>query len=182
MTVAVDFILSQSIKPHDKQTAKREITMTTMNSVMDMQSSHTELGKQIVSAVVESLNQGNVADAVDCFGGDFKFSDHALGLEFADKMRLEEFFHKTRELFPDVHLNVTSVFESGNHVVAEWTLTATHLELVWPGREARMLRSLPGVSIVAITGGRISDWSDYYDRITARRSRLADFFTDWIEQ
>lgn len=182
MTVDIDSLPSQSIKPHNKQTAKREITMTTMNSVMDMQSSHTDLGKQIVSSVVANLNQGNVADAVDYFGEDFKFSDHALGLEFTDKMRLEEFFHKTRELFPDVHLNVTAVFESENHVVAEWMLTATHLELLWPGREARMLRSLPGASIVAITGGRISDWSDYYDRITARRSRLADFFTDWIEQ
>ena len=156
--------------------------MTTVNSVLDMQSSHTELGKQIVSCVVAKLNDGNVADAVHHFGANFKFSDHALGLEFIDKARLEEFFYKTHELFPDAHLKVTASFESGNHVVAEWTLTATHLELVWPGREARTLRSLPGVSIVAITGGRISDWSDYYDRITARRSRLADFFTDWIEQ
>lgn len=44
-----------------------------------------------------------------------------------------------------------------------------------------MRRSLPGASIVAITGGRISEWSDYYDSRTANRSRLADFFTDWRE-
>lgn len=91
-----------------------------------MQSSHTELGKRIVSSVVAGLIQGNVADAVDHFGVTFKFSDHALGLEFNDKARQEEFFYKAHELFPDAHLNVTASFESGNHVVAEWTLTATH--------------------------------------------------------
>jgi len=155
--------------------------MTTVNSVLDIQSSHTELGKQIVSSVVAKLNEGNIADAVHHFGANFKFSDHALGLEFNDKARLEEFFYKTHELFPDVHLDVTACFESGNHVVAEWTVTATHVESLWPRGEYRVRRSLPGVSLVAITSGRISKWSDYYDSITARRNRLAEFFTDWIE-
>jgi steroid delta-isomerase-like uncharacterized protein len=156
--------------------------MTTMNSALNMQSSYTELGKEIVSSVLARLNQGNIADAVDHFGGKFKFSDHALGLEFNDKAGLEEFFHKIHELFPDAHLDVTAIFESGNHVVAEWTLTATHVEFFWAWREARVRRSLPGVSIVALTGGRISEWSDYYDSRTARRGRLADSFTEWTEQ
>ena len=42
--------------------------MTTVNSVLDIQSSHTELGKQIVSSVVAKLNEGNIADAVHHFG------------------------------------------------------------------------------------------------------------------
>lgn len=148
--------------------------MTTMNTVLDMQSSHTEFGKQIVSSVGAKINQGKAADAVDHFGVDFKFNDHALELEFNDKARLEEFFNKTRELSPDAHLNVTAIFESGNHVVAEWTLTATHVEHFWPRNEFRVRRSLPGVSIVAITSGQISEWSDYYDSRTANRSRLSD--------
>ena len=45
--------------------------MTTVNSVLDMQSSHMELGKQIVSSVVAELNEGNVADAVHHFGANF---------------------------------------------------------------------------------------------------------------
>jgi hypothetical protein len=28
---------------------------------------------------------------------------------------------------------------------------------------------------------RISDWADYYDGLTSRRTRLADYFTEWIE-
>jgi steroid delta-isomerase-like uncharacterized protein len=155
--------------------------MTAMNSVLDMQSSHTELGDQIVLSVVDKLNKGKAADAVDHFDADFKFNDHGLGLEFNNKARLEEFFDKTHELFPDAQLNVTAMFASGNHVVVEWTFTATYVEPFWPRGESRVPRSLLGVSIVAITGGRINERSDYYDSRTARRSRIADFFTDWVE-
>ena len=135
-----------------------------------------------MSSVVADLNEGNITHAVDKFGEDFKFTDHALGLEFNDKERLGQFLHKSRELFPDARLELTAIFVNGSHVIAEWNLTATHVELFWLGRERRVRRSLPGVSVVGITGGRISEWSDYYDKITARRSRLADFFNEWIEQ
>src|SRR3954447_8110457 len=155
--------------------------MTTMNSALNMQSEQAGLGKKVVSSVVADLNEGNVARAVDQFGGAFRFTDQALGLEFNDKARLGEFFDKSRELFPDAHLEVTDIFEDGNHVVAEWTLTATHVESYWFGREARVPRSLRGVSVVAMTGGQITEWADYYDNITARRSRLSELFTEWIE-
>ena len=155
--------------------------MSTITSTLKMQSSQMDSGIAIVSSVVAALNQGNVTDAVDLFGWDVKFTDHALGLEFNDKARLEELFRKVRELFPDAHLDVKNIFSSGNQIVAEWTFTATHTEFVWPGREGRVSRSLPGVSTVRITDGRIGEWSDYYDKLTARRSQLADFFTDWIE-
>ena len=32
-----------------------------------------------------------------------------------------------------------------------------------------------------LTNGKITDWTDYYDGLTARRSRLAAYFTDWGE-
>jgi steroid delta-isomerase-like uncharacterized protein len=146
-----------------------------------MQSAQTGLGRRVVSSVVADLNEGNITHAVDKFGEDFKFTDHALGLEFNDKELLGQFLHKSRQLFPDARLELTSIFESGSHIIAEWNLTATHVELFWPRGEGRVRRSLPGVSVVGITGGRISEWSDYYDKLTARRGRLADFFTEWTE-
>ena len=38
-----------------------------------------------------------------------------------------------------------------------------------------------GASIVRIENGKISDWADYYDVLTSRRTALASFFTEWIE-
>ena len=156
--------------------------MTTINSALNMQSAQTGLGKRVVSSVIANLNEGNITNVVDEFSEDLKFTDHALGLEFKDKTRLRDFLHKSRELFPDARLELTAIFESESHVVAEWNLTATHVEYFWPGGEGRVRRSLPGISVVGITDGRISEWSDYYDKLTARRGRLADFFTEWTEQ
>ena len=156
--------------------------MTTINDALNMQLAETGLGSRVVSSAVADLNEGNITHAVDRFGEAFKFTDHALGLEFNDKERLGEFLRKSRELFPDARLELTAIFESGSHVIAEWNLTATHVELFWLGRERRVRRSLPGISVVGTTDGRISEWSDYYDKLTARRGRLADFFTEWTEQ
>lgn len=57
----------------------------------------------------------------DCF----RYNDHALGLEFTDKPLLTEFFEKSRELFPDTTLEIVSLFEDRDHVIAEWKLAAT---------------------------------------------------------
>jgi hypothetical protein len=62
----------------------------------------------ILQSVLTALSNGEIFEAVDNFDEHFTFSDHALGLEFADKGRLSEFFRKSRELFPDTALEVIS--------------------------------------------------------------------------
>jgi hypothetical protein len=41
---------------------------------------------------------------------------------------------------------------------------------------------LQGVSIVRADNGKITDWSDYYDGLTSRRTALASYFTEWVER
>jgi len=135
--------------------------------------------KYILQSVLTALSHGKISEAVDQFDDDFTFSDQALGLEFRDKGRLSEFFQKSRELFPDTAVEVISIFESGDHVVAEWKLTATQTVSYWIQLQVPI--SLPGVSIADIENGRITHWSDYYDEKTSRRVTLASLFTDWIE-
>jgi hypothetical protein len=36
--------------------------------------------------------------------------------------------------------------------------------------------SLPGVSVVRVDNGKIADWADYYDGLTARRTALAALY------
>src|SRR5215472_9832406 len=81
--------------------------------------------KPILQSVLAALNEGKISQAVDQFDDHFTFTDHALDLEFTDKGRLIEFFQKTRELFPDTVVEVDSTFQCGDHVLAEWKLTAT---------------------------------------------------------
>jgi steroid delta-isomerase-like uncharacterized protein len=139
--------------------------------------------KRILLSVVVALSRGKISEAVGAFSDQFTFTDNALGLAFKDKTRLTEFFQKSRGLFPDTEVVVTSTFESGDHVIAEWKLTAMKVVPYLGLRTTSFRRpfSLPGVSVVEIKHTRIVNWSDYYDLPTSRRMGLGAFFEEWIE-
>jgi steroid delta-isomerase-like uncharacterized protein len=137
--------------------------------------------KPILQSVLAALNEGKISQAVDQFDDHFTFTDHALDLEFTDKGRLIEFFQKSRELFPDTVVEVDSVFQCGDHAVAEWKLTATQTVPYYGSSHFRFPFSLRGTSIVRIENERITHWSDYYDKNRSWRVSLAAFFTEWIE-
>jgi len=153
-----------------------------MNTSIRSETAVTAVGnpKYILQSVFTALSHGKISEAVDQFDDDFTFNDHALGLEFTDKGRLSEFFQKSRELFPDTVVEVISTVESGDHVIAEWKLTATQTISYWIQLQVPI--SMPGVSIAEIENGRVTHWSDYYDEKASRRVILASRFTDWIEQ
>ena len=134
----------------------------------------------ILQSALTALDEGRISEVIDAFDDCFTFDDQALKLQFTDKERLREFFLKGRELFPNPALQVLSIFESGDHAIAEWKITATQL-MPLGSMQLRVPISFQGVSIVRIKNERIVSWSDYYDSSSSRRFRLADFFTDWIE-
>jgi transcription initiation factor TFIID subunit TAF12 len=106
-----------------------------------------------------------VAQFDDCF----TFADHALALEFTDKVRLSEFFHKSRQLFADTALEIASLFESGDHAIAQWRLSATQT-LPYGSISYRFpISLLPGSTIVRVEHGRIVQWSEYYDQNSSRQ-------------
>jgi ketosteroid isomerase-like protein len=138
-------------------------------------------GTTILQSVLAALNEGKISEAVDQVDERFTFTDHALDLEFTDKGRLIEFFQKTRELFPDTVVEVVSSFQCGDHAVAEWKRPATTETVPYGSKGFRFPISLRGTSIVCTENGRITDWSDYYDKNRSWRFSLAAFFTEWIE-
>jgi len=134
----------------------------------------------ILQSALAALSEGRISEVLDQFDDHFIFTDHALVLEFTDKGRLTEFLHKSRELFPDTVVEVVSIFECGDHAIAEWNLTATQ-SVPYGSIYLRLPISLRGTSVVHVKNGRITEWSDYYDQNTSRRVSLAAFFTEWIE-
>jgi steroid delta-isomerase-like uncharacterized protein len=135
----------------------------------------------VVAEVLRHLNQKEIEDATAYLAADVRYQDHGIGLEFSDKDRLTEFFRKTRELYPDYFVRDDQTFVSGEHVITQWTLQATIKEPFYGGLTRNLPLSLPGVSIVRVDNGKIADWADYYDGLTARRTTLAAHFTEWIE-
>jgi len=135
----------------------------------------------VVLTALTHLENGKIEAAVACFADEFTFNDHGLGLEFKDKKRLAEFFHKTRELYPDSFLQTDAIFVSGDRVITEWTLQFTLTEPFYGPHSRKLRASLRGASIVRTANGKITNWADYYDGLTSRRTALASYFTEWVE-
>lgn len=142
-------------------------------------SSQMTASVEVVLNAMTNLKNGKTEDAIARFAGEFSFKDHGLGLEFNDKDGLAEFLRKTREFYPDSFLLTDMIFLSGDHVIAEWTLEAVLTEPFYGVLTRRVRVSLHGTSIVRADNGLITDWADYYDGLTSRRTALASYFTEW---
>jgi steroid delta-isomerase-like uncharacterized protein len=141
----------------------------------------TTTSDKIVLTVISHLNEGNIEDALAIFTHEFSFKDHGIRLEFSTKDRLSELFRKARELYPDMLMQIDTIFVSGDHALTEWTLQATVLEPFFGNSKRRVPIFLHGASVVRIENGRITSWSDYYDSLISRRTALASYFTEWVE-
>jgi steroid delta-isomerase-like uncharacterized protein len=136
---------------------------------------------EVALTMLMHVRNGKIKDATACFAENFQFNDRGIGLEFKDRERLAEFFQKARELYRDSSLHTATILVSGNHVVTEWTLKATLTEPFYGGLSRKVPISLPGVSIARIENGKITNWTDYYDGLSARRTALAAHFEEWVE-
>jgi ketosteroid isomerase-like protein len=140
----------------------------------------TAVPQQILRSALEALSDGRISEVVGRFEDRFTYNDHALALEFTDKIRLTEFFEKSRELFPDTTVEVVALFGDGDHAIAEWKLAATQT-VPYGSISYRFSISLPGTTIARVKNGKIVQWSDYYDENTSRRVGLGGLFTEWVE-
>src|ERR1700751_5364555 len=127
----------------------------------------------VALTVLTHLTEGKIEDAIACFAEEFRFKDHGIELEFKDKGSLTEFFQKARELYPDYVQLVDRIFTSDDYVVTEWTFRATLTAPFYGGLTQKVPISLRGASIVRTEGGKVTDWTDYYDGLTSRRTALA---------
>ena len=135
----------------------------------------------VALTVLTYLKNGKIDEAIARFVDKLTFKDHGLGLEFKDPERLAEFFRKTRELYPDSCLETNTIFVSGDHVIMAWTLQTLVTESFYGGRSRKVHVSVHGASIVRTEHGKITEWADYYDGLTSRRTALAAHFKAWVE-
>jgi limonene-1,2-epoxide hydrolase len=78
-------------------------------------------------------------------------------------------------------MEVKSISECGDHVIAKWKLTATQNHDCEGYGSRRVRISLEGVSIAYIEDERIVKWSDFYDATKSWRFGLAELYKEWIE-
>jgi ketosteroid isomerase-like protein len=145
----------------------------------DDESTIVNTPQQILQSALDALRERNISEVLKQFADHFRFNDHTLTLEFTAKPRLREFFEKSRELFPDSVLEIVSIFEQGDHAIAQWRLSAT--QIVPNGSVSyRFPVSLFGATIVRVENGKIVQWTDYHDQSSSRRMSLPAFFIEGI--
>ena len=141
----------------------------------------TAVEHEPVSSVLTHLKEGEITDAIAYFAESFQFRDWGLGVEFKNPRRLAEFFRKARELYPDSSLQPNNIVVCGEQVIIEWTVRTTFSEPFYGGLSREVPVVLHGASIVQTIDGKITEWTDYYDGRTSRRTALAAHFEEWIE-
>jgi steroid delta-isomerase-like uncharacterized protein len=173
----------------NEESKRGEIEMSSTNTMSGFgdpiassrhqESSETNGPRATLQSALAALSNGPISEVVEQFADRFTFHDHALALEFKGKLRLAEFFEKSREIFPDRTFEIGSMFESEDHAVAEWRLSTT--ESVPLGSIShRVPVSFEGSTIIGVENGKIVQWSEYYDQRNLP-IRLAAFFSEWIE-
>jgi steroid delta-isomerase-like uncharacterized protein len=140
-----------------------------------------ETSESLVLSVLAELKNGQIREAVNYFSDQFKFTDYGIGVEVDGKERLTEFFQKIRELYPDSVHTTETTFVSREDVITHWTVRNTISEPFFGAQTRKVPVVIHGVSVVRTEDGKITRWSDYYDGLTARRTALGAYFTDWVE-
>jgi ketosteroid isomerase-like protein len=148
-------------------------------AVRDHESTIVTTPQEILQSALDALSEGNISKVLEQFGDEFTFNDHTLTLEFTDKPRLREFLGKSRELFPDSAPKIVSIFEEGDHAIAQWKISIR--QIVSSDSISYLFPIfLFGATIVRVENGKIVQWTDYHDQSSSRRMSLPAFFTENI--
>jgi ketosteroid isomerase-like protein len=148
-------------------------------AIRDDEGKIADTPQQILQSAVDALREGNISEVLEQFADDFTFNDHTLTLEFSDKARVREFLEKSRDLLPDTAREIVSIFENGDHAIAQWKLSTTQI-VPYGLSKYRFPIFLFGATIVRVENGKIVQWSDYHDQSSSRRTSLPAFFTQGI--
>jgi steroid delta-isomerase-like uncharacterized protein len=101
------------------------------------------------------------------FTDDCVYEDLPMGVLTHGKAELEQFYHMTRNAFPDFKIELTSHFVAGNRAGAEWIMTGTHKGDL-PGLPASNKQvSLRVASAFELQDNKLKRCSDYFDMATA---------------
>jgi steroid delta-isomerase-like uncharacterized protein len=112
----------------------------------------------------EFLNQGNLCVADELCHANVAYRSPVVSIDGAD--RLKRFFLMIRKAFPDLHYVVEDLVAEGDKVVSSFSSRGTCLG----GFEGTPLSgrqfSVPGVTILCMHDGRISEVRSFWDIYT----------------
>ena len=119
--------------------------------------------KAVLAAYIEAWNQHDYAAFDTLLAPDGVHEDIAEGFHGQGAEQVKNFMRDVLKAEPDYVWKTTSVIESGNTVVAEWTWTATYTGDSPIGQLTGKHITGRGACVAVIKDGRIQRVTDYYD-------------------
>jgi steroid delta-isomerase-like uncharacterized protein len=117
----------------------------------------------------EGWSNHDMERVASVFTDDCIYEDVALGVVNRGKDQLKAFGNGFIAGVPDLKVEVTSRFASGDKAAAEWTMSGTHTGDL-PGMPATgKTFSLRGASAFQLQGNRVIRCSDYWDLATFQK-------------
>src|SRR6267378_382024 len=117
----------------------------------------------------EGWSRHDMKRVASVFTDDCVYEDVALGVVNRGKEQLKAFGDGFIAGVPDLSVDVTSRFASGDMAAAEWRMSGTHTGDL-PGMPATGKKfSLRGVSTFQLRGDRVVRCSDYWDLATFQK-------------
>jgi steroid delta-isomerase-like uncharacterized protein len=111
---------------------------------------------------------GDVERVISVFNDQCIYEDVPLSVVNKGKDELRAFGQQVFDAFPDLKIELTTQFSSGDRASLEWIMSGTHQGDL-PGMPATAKPfSVRGATVLQLENGRISRDSDYWDMATLR--------------
>lgn len=133
-------------------------------------------GRRVLEAYVAAWNRHDSTAFDTLMAPDGIHEDIAQGFR-GGPAETKEFMRALIALEPDFKWTLTEVYETGSHVAAEWTWTATYTGDSPIGPVTNFRGSARGATIAEIENGRIKRLTDYYDNASFFRAAPPDSAT-----
>lgn len=120
-------------------------------------------GRPLLEEYGAAWNRHDFAALDKLLAADAIHEDIAQGFRAQGPAQIKEFMRAEIEGEPDLNWHLTTVFDAGPVIAAEWTWAGTYAGDSPIGSVVRKPISGRGASIAVIENGRIKRFSDYYD-------------------
>lgn len=113
-------------------------------------------------AIDEGFNQGNLSVIDELASEGFANHDPSDGGEFVGREGAKQQILTFRTAFPDLHLTIDEMIETGDKVVMRWTATGTHLGELTGLAPTGARITTTGITIDRFQDGKtVESWSNW---------------------
>jgi steroid delta-isomerase-like uncharacterized protein len=132
----------------------------------------------IAAQWMNAWNSKDPRAMADLFTEDGSYEDLAFQAKFQGKEGVAAWVQLTADIMPDLNVEITDAFQSGDKIAVRWTFTGTPLSL-GPIQGTGKTFSVPAASIIEVKDGRIASVTDFYNLANLFRQLGLDA-GDWV--